>query len=524
MIKLSKLLLTLVCVIFPALANANGCDEYEAEALAISGVVPRFNDDGSLRSILLHGEATFLTNKRSLINAARTKAELSAKQALSSFLNESVSAAQKATSLLEQAEITDQDGNTEGKALELATVVEGMQSNTSAVMKGIVKLDECVDVDEKYVLVTLGWKPETKRSASTPSSKVNDSQNLNNGSAQADNRSDQASVGSDGGCVNSVKIETVATTGYGRNQNEAISDGIRIAVSQVFGEVFASSIELTSASVSVEVTDQDGNTQGRVAEGASQTQASASKTAGVIKSYRIVGSERSGQSYEVSLVVEMPTYCNLDLDMSKKKTVVLTPSVIADRDWTRFGDKLAGSIKLELESLLNETIELTVLTRSDDNEIAQELSSINIEEYSISELAKKGNKLAADYIVITEFSDFETSRKAVKVGPRKRVDMYITSAQAWVRVVDVVTSNLVASIRVPLTSRSVDKDNNVEAFSITMAHNMASVIGERVGGGFNDFGKSLLATSANKISNYTEAKERLNKARQKLESEVKDDW
>lgn len=524
MIKLSKLLLTLVCVIFPALANANGCDEYEAEALAISGVVPRFNDDGSLRSILLHGEATFLTNKRSLINAARTKAELSAKQALSSFLNESVSAAQKATSLLEQAEITDQDGNTEGKALELATVVEGMQSNTSAVMKGIVKLDECVDVDEKYVLVTLGWKPETKRSASTPSSKVNDSQNLNNGSAQADNRSDQASVGSDGSCVNSVKIETVATTGYGRNQNEAISDGIRIAVSQVFGEVFASSIELTSASVSVEVTDQDGNTQGRVAEGASQTQASASKTAGVIKSYRIVGSERSGQSYEVSLVVEMPTYCNLDLDMSKKKTVVLTPSVIADRDWTRFGDKLAGSIKLELESLLNETIELTVLTRSDDNEIAQELSSINIEEYSISELAKKGNKLAADYIVITEFSDFETSRKAVKVGPSKRVDMYITSAQAWVRVVDVVTSNLVASIRVPLTSRSVDKDNNVEAFSITMAHNMASVIGERVGGGFNDFGKTLLATSANKISNYTEAKERLNKARQKLESEVKDDW
>ena len=173
---------------------------------------------------------------------------------------------------------------------------------------------------------------------------------------------------------------------------------------------------------------------------------------------------------------------------------------------------------------LNETIELTVLTRSDDNVIAQELSSINIEEYSIGELAKKGNKLAADYLVITEFSDFDTSRKAVKVGPSKRVDMYITSAQAWVRVVDVVTSNLVASIRVPLTSRSVNKDNNVEAFSITMAHNMASVIGERVGGGFNDFGKTLLAKSANKISNYTEAKERLNKARQKLESKVQDDW
>lgn len=524
MMKFPRILFLIICLLFPSIVIANGCDEYEAEALAISGVVPRFNEDGSVRSILMHGEATFLTNKRSLINAARTKAELSAKQALSSFLNESVSAAQKATSLLEQAEITDQDGNTEGKALELATVVEGMQSNTSAVMKGIVKLDECVDVDENYVLVTLGWKPETKRTSNTPSSKTNDSQNLNNGSVQAGKGSDQASVRNDEGCVNSVKIETVESTGYGRNQNEAISDGIRIAVSQVFGEVFASSVEITSASVSVEVTDQDGNTQGRVAEGTSQAQTSASQTAGVVQSYRVLGSERSGQSYEVSLVVEMPTYCNLELDRSKKKTVVLTPSVIAHRDWTRFGDKLAGSIKLELESLLNETIELTVLTRSDDNVIAQELSSINIEEYSIGELAKKGNKLAADYLVITEFSDFDTSRKAVKVGPSKRVDMYITSAQAWVRVVDVVTSNLVASIRVPLTSRSVNKDNNVEAFSITMAHNMASVIGERVGGGFNDFGKTLLATSANKISNYTEAKERLNKARQKLESKVKDDW
>ena len=114
--NLLSLILTIM-MLFPELATAAGCEEYEAEAEAISGVVPRFNADGRLRSILIHGEATFLTNKRSLVNAARTKAELSAKQAFSSFLNESVSAAQKAKSLLEQAELTDQDGNTEGQAI-----------------------------------------------------------------------------------------------------------------------------------------------------------------------------------------------------------------------------------------------------------------------------------------------------------------------------------------------------------------------------------------------------------------------
>ena len=93
--NLLSLILTII-MLFPELATAAGCEEYEAEAEAISGVVPRFNADGRLRSILIHGEATFLTNKRSLVNAARTKAELSAKQAFSSFLNESVSAAQKA--------------------------------------------------------------------------------------------------------------------------------------------------------------------------------------------------------------------------------------------------------------------------------------------------------------------------------------------------------------------------------------------------------------------------------------------
>ena len=512
----------LTCLTFPSLGNANGCQKYEAEALAISGVVPKFNDDGSVRSILLHGEATFLVNKRSLINAARTKAELSAKQHFSSFLNESVSAAQKASSLLEQAELTDQSGNIEGKALELTTVVESMRSDTSAVMKGIVKLDECVNAEEKYVLVTLGWKPTTIIEEMLPETQ-NPEQQTRKASTQTDTQSQKNAV-SDGNCINNVKIQTIYSTGYGQNQNEAISDGIRIAISQVFGEVFASSIAISSESVSVDATSEDGDTRGSVAELSKQTSVRASQTAGVVKSYRILESARSEQSFEVNLAAELPTYCNLDLNMSKKKTMVLSPSVIAHRDWTRFGDKIAESIKLELESLLNETVELTILSRSDDNEIDQELSSINIAEYSISELAKKGNKLAADYLIITEFSDFVTSRKAVKIGPSKSVDMYITRAQAWVRVVDVVTRNLVASIRIPLTSRSVEKENNLEAFSITMAHNMATVVGERVGGGFSEVGEKLLATSAHKISNYTEAKERLDKARQKIELEVKDDW
>ena len=57
---------------WPIYAFANEtCVAYESEAEAFSGVVPKFNEDGSLRALLMYGEGTFLTSKRSLISDAR---------------------------------------------------------------------------------------------------------------------------------------------------------------------------------------------------------------------------------------------------------------------------------------------------------------------------------------------------------------------------------------------------------------------------------------------------------------------
>ena len=53
---------------------------------------------------------------------------------------------------------------------------------------------------------------------------------------------------------------------------------------------------------------------------------------------------------------------------------------------------------------------------------------------------------------------------------------------------------------------------------------MATVIGERVGGGFNDVGAKLLASSANKINNYATAKERLKTIQDKIKKDVENDW
>jgi hypothetical protein len=57
-----------------------------------------------------------------------------------------------------------------------------------------------------------------------------------------------------------------------------------------------------------------------------------------------------------------------------------------------------------------------------------------------------------------------------------------------------------------------------------MAHNIASAVGQKVGGGFTESGTQLLNKSADRVASYEQAKERLSTARKKLEKDVENDW
>ena len=528
MFIIRMLVITLVAsgVWLPTQAISAGCEAYEVEAEAVSGIIPKFNEDGTVRAIIAHGEATFLTAKRSLINSARQKAELNAKRAFSNFLDESVSAQTKVASMLEQAEKTDEKGNTEGYALELNTIVETMTSDTNAILNGIVKLDECVDTEGKYILVTLGWKPVTSNKPAVAVSNISSDLEPKEQRAVTTEiaSADVPNTHEPGGCASGVNLTTIKSTGYGRSQNLAVDDGIRIAVSQVFGEIFASSMSTASRSISMEVTDAKDQSDGVALEVSTQAQASNSATSGVVESFVILKTDKDGKDFKIDLKVTLPKYCSENVDRGKKKIVVLRPEGIATKTWTQDGETLAEMMLQEIESLLNETVNFTVLNRSDMSEINNELHTMSGADFAISEVAKQGNKLGADYLIITEFSDFETKRKKIKIGTKKTVDMFVTSAQAWIKVVDVVSTNLVASIRVPLSSKSLEEKMGSEAFSITMAHNLATVVGNGVGGGFNENGKSMLKASSLKINNYAEAKERIEKKIKEIKESASEVW
>ena len=82
-----------------------------------------------------------------------------------------ISIAKLAKDLVETSQTTNQDGQTVGNATELSSTLTQMRYNASATLTGIVKLDECVDVDQKYVLVTLAGSHQCPKQQRQPTPK-----------------------------------------------------------------------------------------------------------------------------------------------------------------------------------------------------------------------------------------------------------------------------------------------------------------------------------------------------------------
>lgn len=165
MLKLIGKVALLFALCIPA-SVFGSCSEFEKEAQAFDAVVPKFDDNGALIAMLMYGEATFIVPKRSLINDARQKAQMRAKRRFTEFLKSEFSAETLSQDMVNTVERTDGAGNSEALAEELSSTLNTMRESSEAVLSGIVKLDECVDSEQKYVMVAMGWKPQYSQAAS----------------------------------------------------------------------------------------------------------------------------------------------------------------------------------------------------------------------------------------------------------------------------------------------------------------------------------------------------------------------
>ncbi len=495
------------------------CAAYEAEAEAYSGVVPKFNEDGSLRALLMYGEGTFLTPKRSLIADARRKAELRARQAYAEFLKSDFDSQTLAKDLVETSQTTSQDGQTVGNATELSSTLTQMRNNASATLTGIVKLDECVDVDQKYVLVTLGWKPSMSQAAAAANTQMNTPTPA--GGATKDYGGVSGASGADEQAgtskVAGVELITLETSGVGVNLRAATNEALKSAVSQVFGEQFASqssvvdSVDTLSANVA-------GYEVGAVVEQSSSQNTVQSSTSGFIRAWSYLEQNVVGAEHRVTLSVTVPKYRS-SVDSSKSTMIVVSPQPgsgvdASDQVFSAFADLLRS----ELETVMNATEKVTVLdrgyTRLADSELVSIQSSGNV-----AEMARLGNKVGADIMLVPVVEQFKYELDKRQVG-EQTIERMVFNVTVSTKVIEVATTNLIDSRRFPQRNKKFRTDRPTEEMALFMASRLGRHLSKKVGGS----DASAISSAFEQKPDVKALTKQADKQFEEMEADVQNDW
>ena len=532
------------CIVFSInTAVFASCDEYLREAEAVEGVVPRFNEDGTVRAFVIFGEGTFLTSKRSLISKARRKAELRAKRSFAEWMKQDLQSESVVTEMMEQEESTDEQGNTSGKVKELEAQIDIMRSSTNAVLSGIVKLDECVDKTEKFVLVTLGWKPNLSRAAaraktssedkpgsedtvvtaesgaantqSTDPKKKKADKRTSSSSKEMSEKEDNEKSGS------SIRIVTVEVEGRGTNLRTATADALRSAVAQTFGEKFASKIKSSELTETNEVTNSTGESSGVAVETSSTQTDMSSSTKGLIKSYEYIHKDHTDDGVLVVLRVKLPKFESA-IDPSKTTIIVIHPKLSTTLSETTRGlDEFRNGIQDYIVDVINRSKKLAVLDRQYLGEQNSELRLLSTGNSPVSEMARIGNTVGADLMFITEISNYSKDNETKTIG-NKKIKRSVFNSEVSINVIDVATTSIMFSKRIVFRNRKFKSPNPESMFAKKVGTKVGLSVANKLGGGVirekSNFEQASSEESTEEV--IKSADEQFDKA----EKDVEDDW
>ena len=535
LIKPASLMLSLAMFAMPLQAYAscaNFLDDVGSTSLGVS--YKKDPETGKIVALMMMGEANFLTPKSSLVRKAKKKALMNAKAEFVRFMKEDFVAADLVSDLTAEATTTDANGNTTGQVEEISAMAETMASSSQAVISGIVVLGECVDTEEKVAMVFAGWKPELSAAgadarkamkAEAGSSATGTQTAVNSGAATTSNSGSSSSTASssqstDRGTTKvGITVITVEAEGEGANLKQATNEAIRSAIAQVLGEKFASSQLSTDFTATVEVTGANGDTAGAALETSTQLDVTASEVSGIVSGYSYLSKEEVSTGIKVVLNVKIPKY-ESSLDKNKNTLIVFRPEIKkADGITASEMDQIADAIRNDLENILNESGKLEVLDRSYLQERNIELGTVAAGNNSMTELARVGNLAGADFMLVMEFEKLSSKVEEKTVGDNVIVRQ-VFNGSANFKVIEVATSNIVSSGKVPVRRLKFKKDNGVSQFSGKVSDLVSRRIVRKLGG-------NVLNASpggGDDSQNVKKAAERAEARLKKLEEEVKNDW
>ena len=233
-----------------------------------------------------------------------------------------------------------------------------------------------------------------------------------------------------------IETKTVEVNGTASDESSAINNALVEAISQINGAKIAAEVKTSLSQVS---TEEGADVKKTFDKNVSKI------TNGLVKSYRILSSQKDENLFKVKLSVQVSKFKKSV--QTKRLRLAVVPfrpaNTVKITDATK---KFEGAITAQLENYLTQTRRFALVDRSFVKEQTKELNFIAggaKNSMSNEEIAKLGNRIGTDYLIVgrIENAGMYVTEKKSKVSDTVKKTL-MSNARITLRIIDVATTQI----------------------------------------------------------------------------------
>lgn len=228
----------------------------------------------------------------------------------------------------------------------------------------------------------------------------------------------------------SIERVTVQAEGSGSSLGTAMASALSSAVAQVNGE------EIASSTLSTELTKTlDTNAGSDFGAASATVEAIAQQTKGLVQSYRILSKAENAGIWTVSVEATISKYARSE--QADRLRMIVLPFRTHGADHGNVSDRLA----MDLTTNLTSSRKFAMLDRAFEGERQSEMGVLSSEGTSIEEMAKLGNRLGTDYMIVGVIDDASIHTQTAELAGRTLTAKSATLSISY-RVIDAPTGQI----------------------------------------------------------------------------------
>jgi len=231
-----------------------------------------------------------------------------------------------------------------------------------------------------------------------------------------------------------IQQKTVTTNGLGNTEKEAIQDALVAAVSQVRGLAIKSNEMMTLHN---EIFNNSEKTSSSLKANINTL------TKGVVSKFDLLDSQKDQNGlYKVKIQAVIPFY-DAGEQIHRLRLAVIPIKISNKVNNKQAADKYGEDWINRLEEALVQSRRFAMLDRKYTDDTNQEVNQYLNNDFKIEELARLGQRVGTDYLVISEVRKYNIADKSV-VDPLDgtKISRSSTNTEVSIRLVDVATSQI----------------------------------------------------------------------------------